>query len=191
MGNGRSRLQYLGMLEQGQCLEELCGLLRHQGFKILAAANFVGEHSFAHDEVPLAIGRPDDNDLEIAADFGKKIAEKINSGLMEITLEGKALEIGENYTRTRENWPENGVRKIACVSEVDEDRCIRCQECVGSCPMGAIDGNTLIVDDESCIRCFACVRVCLTGVRKILLTSEIFVYFKSLISTRKEPHIIL
>jgi len=180
-----------GNVQTGACLEELCGLLRHREFKILAAANFVAEHSFTNDDVPLALGRPDERDLKHAAEFGKKIAEKIQSDLAEVPLEGKPLEEGENYARRRDEWPENGVRELAKVSEYDERGCVSCNGCVESCPTGAIDAGTYAIDDDECIRCFSCARVCPSGVRKIELGSKVSEYFKSLVDMRKEPEFFI
>lgn len=41
------------------------------GFTPLAAGAFIGEHSYSTAEMPVAAGRPDDKDLQIASQFGK------------------------------------------------------------------------------------------------------------------------
>jgi nitroreductase/NAD-dependent dihydropyrimidine dehydrogenase PreA subunit len=53
---------------------------------------------------------------------------------------------------------------------VDEERCIRCGECVLDCPMGviAMDDLPRIVNEEACIRCQHCLAVCPTGAVSIL-----------------------
>lgn len=48
---------------------------------------------------------------------------------------------------------------------VNEDMCIGCGACEGTCPVGAItlpDGKA-VVDADTCISCGACVGVCPTG----------------------------
>ena len=147
------------------CLEEMSGLLRTRGFKILAAANFVAQHSYAHDEAPAGRGRPNEEDLKIAAGFGQKIVEKLNSGPVEIPIESKPLKNGENYMR--EEWSENRVKKMIKAPELDEEKCIKCNKCVESCPMAATDPETYSIDDAACMRCMACVRVCSTNAKTI------------------------
>jgi ferredoxin len=139
-------------------VNEMSGLLRKQGFKILAASNFVAEHSYAHDEAPAGRGRPTAQDLELAEDFGKKIASKIEGNLQELSIDSKPLKNGENYMR--KEWMENGVKRMIVKPEHDAALCTQCNTCVNSCPMAAIDTETYEADGETCMRCMACVKVC-------------------------------
>lgn len=139
-------------------VKEMSGLLRKQGFKILAAANFVAEHSYAHDQAPAGRDRPNAQDLETAKEFGRKIAEKVEEGLKEIPLESKPLKNGENYMR--EEWSENRVKAMIMAPEHDEEKCTQCNSCVDSCPMAAVDPETYRVDGDKYMRCRACVKVC-------------------------------
>ena len=44
---------------------------------------------------------------------------------------------------------------------LDKDLCVKCGECAGICPEGAIDmAEYPVVDDSKCIRCYACYEVC-------------------------------
>jgi len=158
-----------GVRSPEACIEEMSGLLRTRGFKILAAANFVAQHSYAHNEAPLGRGRPNEEDLEIAADFGEKIVEKLNADLVEIPIESKPLKNGENYMR--EEWPENRIKKMIKAPELDEEKCIKCNKCAESCPMAATDPETYSVDDVACMRCMACIRVCPTNAKTITFPS--------------------
>ena len=58
-------------------LIEMKDVVTELGFKPVAAGAFVGEHSFANEEFKIANGRPDADDLDQAAAFGKNIAEKL------------------------------------------------------------------------------------------------------------------
>ena len=55
-----------GNVKYGNCLQEMIGLLNRQNFKILAAANFVGRHSFYCKEFLIGKNRPDNKDIEQA-----------------------------------------------------------------------------------------------------------------------------
>lgn len=69
-------------------LIELRDILEEQGFYTVAAAAFIGEHSFSRR---LAAGRPDASDMRIAEAFAGKVAEKI-AGLMAAARQGRMLE---------------------------------------------------------------------------------------------------
>ena len=58
-------------------LLELKNLTRELGFKAIAGAAFIGQHSFNSEKTPIATGRPDAEDLMIAEVFGEKIMEKL------------------------------------------------------------------------------------------------------------------
>lgn len=177
-----------GMRSAEDTVGQLSGLLRTRGFRVLAAANFVAEHSYSHDKLPLALGRPDKRDLEIAREFGGKIAKKLESHPDELPLESRPLKYGENYRRKREDWPENRrPGSTTRVSDYDEEKCIKCNNCVDSCPSGAIDPETYAIDDANCIRCFACTRICPTGVRKTRLSPRAMTFFADLLDAKKDP----
>ena len=57
-------------------LRELNDIVSEVGFKPIAAAAFVCEHSWSVPEKPTAHGRPDSEDLVKAEEFGEKILEK-------------------------------------------------------------------------------------------------------------------
>ena len=50
-----------------------------RGFKVIAGATFVGEHSYSTQQNPIAAGRPDADDLQFAETFGAKIRTKIEA----------------------------------------------------------------------------------------------------------------
>ena len=60
-----------------KALMELDAFALPHGLKVIAGATFIGEHSYSTDEHPIAAGRPNDSDLALATEFGKKIIEKI------------------------------------------------------------------------------------------------------------------
>jgi ferredoxin len=49
-------------------------------------------------------------------------------------------------------------------TSVDAEKCTGCEECVASCPLGAIEvkENLAIIDADTCGDCGACVDACPT-----------------------------
>ena len=44
--------------------------------------------------------------------------------------------------------------------KVDPSKCIKCRLCVRTCPVGAIDPETIVVDNDKCSKCNSCIEVC-------------------------------
>ena len=138
-------------------LIELKELLEADGFTTVAAAAFVGEHSFSYK---LAAGRPDEQDMKAAVRFAVDAAVKIKT----LGLHGPApLEVrGETpvrpyYTpRDRKGEPID-IRKVKPVTGSECDRCGICAEV---CPMGSIPKNDPTKCEGICIKCGACVKKC-------------------------------
>jgi ferredoxin len=147
-----------GNREYEDALLELSDLVTEAGLIPIAGGAFIGEHSFDSEAMPIASGRPDAQDLEKAAEFGKAIREKIQGiGALD---EIPPLKVpGDFPYKEWRKWP--GVSPVT-----QEAICIRCAACIAACPTAAItmDG-TLITDTRACIVCCACVRACPTGAR--------------------------
>ena len=58
-------------------LLELKNILKENGFSVIAGGAFIGEHSYTKK---VGTKRPDNNDIEIAVNFGKKIDELVKEG---------------------------------------------------------------------------------------------------------------
>jgi flavodoxin len=71
-------------------LVELRDITTEQGFKAIASASFIGEHSFSTEATPIAPGRPDKEDLEKAKKFGEQVKAKLDGMAkpIEITVPG-------------------------------------------------------------------------------------------------------
>ncbi|WP_165157409.1 4Fe-4S binding protein [Parabacteroides sp. ZJ-118] len=148
-----------GNRDYEDALRELCDLVSEQGFVPVAAAAFIGEHSFSREGMPVAEGRPDESDLEQAAAFGRKIIERLEQVSCVESL--SALEVRGHFPY-REKSPSTPQAPVT-----DNDACTRCGYCVEVCPTHAIssrDGD-LYSDPELCIKCCACVKECPEGAR--------------------------
>jgi len=151
-------------------------------FNPVAAAAFIGEHTYSSEVTPIAVGRPDDDDVRNAEGVGEAVRKKLVScdGAAPIDVPG--------------DFPYKEIRMLSGdAPSVDEAACIRCRACLPLCPSAAIDAiNLAITDSASCIRCCACVKVCPAGARKmddprIRQLAEML----SSSSVRREPEIFL
>jgi len=139
-------------------LLELTDLARQSGFRPVAAAAFIGEHSFSSPAAPIAEGRPDDEDIEKAVMFGKMIREKIDKGIAENVL----VQVPGNVPYKKRN-------PAPPPSVTDEVSCIKCANCVTICPAKAVtmQGETVLTDKARCMACCACVKNCPSGARRM------------------------
>lgn len=134
-------------------LLELKDLAIGCGFKPIAGGAFIGEHSYANTDYPIAQNRPDDADLKQCRQFG----ERIRAALLKAeTIDQMTIpEFPGNFPYIERTSPKD-------ISPVTlEDACVQCGTCVEVCPVAAITMEDRIVTDASiCIRCCACVKNC-------------------------------
>ena len=182
-------------------IEEMTKILRGRGFRILAAASFIAQHSFATPEHPWAIGRPDETDMMAAAKFGEGIGKKLKSSPAEISVPSLLMDrigntmveaLPEGYHKKMLDRPKGLFR----VSVSDRDVCTGCKNCSNSCPTDAVDADTLHIDDGKCIRCMACVSACPEGVLKLAYSDspsalETYANLDKIFAVRKEAKTFL
>jgi ferredoxin len=165
-------------------LLELKNLAIELGLKPFAGGAFIGEHSFATKDVPIANGRPDSLDVQKAMEFGAQIKAKVAAlpspeALIDLEIPGR--------------FPyEGGARAMAVSPVTKEDTCTVCGTCVSVCPTAAIsiDGR-VATTIELCIRCCACIKSCPTGARvwEDSMMGKIANWLNENCRTRKEPQI--
>jgi ferredoxin len=140
-------------------LLELRDLAAAVGFVPLAGGAFIGEHSFSTAAVPIAHGRPDDEDVRRATDFGRGVRLKLE-GLSTSAEAAMPLYVPGNYPH-RDGWASTGGAPIT-----RDERCTLCGACAATCPGGAIAvGHAVVTDEGACMLCCACVRACPSGAR--------------------------
>lgn len=132
-------------------LLELDDVLEAQGFRVIAGAALLAEHSIVH---AVAAGRPDGADEAQLAGFGARIADKLARG-----------EVGTPAlpgNRPYRDWA--GMPVVPAAGE----GCTGCGTCVKACPAQAIPADDPHkTDAERCITCMRCVQVCPAGARSL------------------------
>ncbi len=188
-GNGQPMILIVtyGNISAGITLKQLSKMMKNQGFKIIAAASFIGEHSFSYKDIKIAAGRPDSEDLAIAKNFGKQIKEKIEfieniENVPDLNIKGKISSMGKLLPRHSEIT-------FAHSPIIDFNLCKNCKACLEICPVNAIDPDNLKSRDKLCIRCFACVKLCPNNARKVIYKKPLLVKntLKQLSKKRREP----
>lgn len=153
-----------------KALVELDAFVSGLGFKVIAGGTFVGEHSYSSDRYPIAAGRPDDDDLKFAEEFGAKVRIKLSNAADAEHLYGVDVQKIQRpkqpflpllrFLRRVIKLRKNGV-PMPRTPQVDENLCTHCGLCVKRCPAGAIvKGEECVTNAEKCIRCCACVKGC-------------------------------
>jgi ferredoxin/flavodoxin len=174
-----------GNREFEDALLELKNLAIELGFNPVAGGAFIGEHSFATKDVPIANGRPDSLDVQKAMDFGATIRDKVTA--LQSPDAQMDLEIPGRFP-----YESGGARSMAVSPVTKEDRCTVCGTCASVCPTAAISINGSVATKiELCIRCCACIKNCPTGARvaEDSMWKNIANWLNENCSTRKEPQI--
>lgn len=172
-----------GNREYDDSLLELKEIASNCGFKIIAGAAFIGEHSFSTDEKPIARNRPDKQDLEKCKDFALMIKEKFMNS--EDIKRFSEPEIPGHYP-----YKERKQSTETIHPETVHERCTLCGICVDVCPTNAISiQETVKTDGELCMLCCACVKYCPEDARIFDHPTVTAIREKLFLncSTRKEP----
>ncbi|MDI9492847.1 MAG: 4Fe-4S binding protein [Bacillota bacterium] len=163
-GNGAKAVPLI--LYGGRCYEdaliELRDLLVRSGALAVAAAAFVGEHSFSSW---IGTGRPDEKDLAAAKEFGRRIAAIARNEPLPapVQVPGIPYPHGGYYQPVNEQG--DPVRFLKAVPFTSSE-CIDCKHCAQICPTGAIDCEDVSAVTGKCIKCCACIRQCPVGAKQ-------------------------
>lgn len=175
-----------GNREYEDALLELKDICIRCGGVPVAAGAFIGEHSFSTPPAPIAPGRPDENDLTLAVEFGQKIGR-----LMESIEQDKP----DATVSVPGNYPYKKPTVAIGVPFIDvSDDCTACGICVAVCPVDAINEEQgYCTLDDVCIHCCACIKACPESARimKDGLFKEFAAKLNQTCGVRKEPETFL
>jgi ferredoxin len=172
-----------GNREYEDALIELKIRLEERGFKVIAGAAFIGEHTFSKK---IATERPNANDLKIAVEFGKRVNKEIDK-----TIAGTLIVKG-NYPYVAQRFNPAHPRFLTLhATIITTEDCTHCGICAENCPWGAINiDDEAIYDTTKCMRCLRCIKLCPEGAKKIV-DPEFYTLVKGfeerLNAVRKEP----
>lgn len=168
-----------GNRDYDDALVELYDIAVASGFNPIAAAAFIGEHSYSRPNMPIAEGRPDANDIASAKQFGKECLKKLHSAI-------------KNDLHIKGNRPYRELKPSSADIPVSTAECAGCGECIDICPTHAISyagNNTIITDSAKCIKCCACVKGCPIGAR--IFDTPFTSYLHQNFSKRREPEFFI
>ena len=169
-----------GNRDYEDALVELRDETTRLGFTPLAAGAFIGEHSYSRPGMPVAEGRPDANDLQIAEQFGKDCLKKL-----------KNTEAPADFF-IKGNVPYRYVAPSTPAAPLCTEECFACGECIEICPTHAIYLNQegkIETEIAKCIKCCACVKECPNGARIFDTPYTPMLHEKC--AARREPELFL
>ncbi len=187
-GNGTPAavIALYGNRDFDDALLELSDFMTERGFSVIAAAAFIGEHSFSNRTNPIAVNRPDRTDMNKAEEFGRELTSEWDK--WKENPETRVLRIPGNRP-----YKEKSAGKPFS-PEADPDKCTGCGDCIPVCPVQAVDGeNPLNTDEKLCIHCAACVKICSFEARSFpdIIVEPIRKRLFANCSVRKEPQLFL
>lgn len=169
-----------GNRDYDDALVELYDTVVANGFTVLSAGAFIGEHSFSRADMPIAEGRPDSSDLNVARNFGADSLRKLQDNRIPEKLKLKG------------NRPYLIPDALPPMAPVCADWCANDGMCMELCPTQAIhfdeDGN-IATDATKCTLCCACVKGCPNSAR--IFDTPFTKELHELCKERREPELFL
>ncbi len=161
-GNGATAVAIVlyGNRHYDDALIEFKDILEADGFNFIAGGAFIGEHSFS---TTLGAGRPDQQDMTIAAEFADKIYDKLKMPGEDSPVVVKGNQPYKSYYIPKDQ-DGNPVSILKVIPKTNND-CTDCKLCSEVCPMGSIDAGDVSKITGICIKCCACIKKCPVGAK--------------------------
>lgn len=154
-GNGQKAVVIVvyGNRDYDDALIELCDLAEKQGFEVVAAGAFIGEHCIFPR---VATARPDADDRSKIQEFAGMVKKAMASG------------VKLDLMKVKGNRPYKKIAGVPLHPKVDKKLCNSCGTCARECPTGAIPkDNPKTTDGSKCITCCRCIQVCPQDARSL------------------------
>ncbi|MEA1865870.1 MAG: hypothetical protein U9N46_11920, partial [Euryarchaeota archaeon] len=129
-GNGKecSAIVVYGNRDYGTALYRMVEILSENGFGVTAAGAFIGQHSYS-DIVPVAMGRPDESDIEKACKLGaSSLGATEYLSLKDVPVQIDKISRSDKYSAI----------KPAYIAKL----CVQCGTCAKNCPIGLLSPDT-------------------------------------------------
>lgn len=174
-----------GNRDYGIALYNMVEMLSQNGFTVMAAGLFIGQHSYS-DVVPVAIDRPDESDIAKARKFGELVLQASKPlNIQDIPVQLDKHSKSKEYTALKPTYK----GKI----------CVKCGKCAEVCPTGILSSETGTHINRyvknNCIGCMACVRNCKSRARLAKANPIVRIMMKSVLGQasreRKEPVVVM
>jgi ferredoxin len=179
-----------GNIGFGMSLKELTSLAQSMQLVPVAAATFIGEHSFSCQEIPLASGRPDGQDLRKAEAFGADLGRKLAA--ISSPSETAPLNVLATLPLMARILPKGSAALFTHTPSINA-HCNACGACALMCPAGAIHEKDLTINEAQCLRCFSCVKNCPRSGRDMRFKKKLLV--KMMLTrkntVRQEPQLFI
>ena len=182
-GNGKecSAIVVYGNRDYGIALYRMVEILSENGFGVTAAGAFIGQHPYS-DIIPVAMGRPDESDIEKARKLGaNSLGATEYLSLKDVPIQIDNISKSDKYSAL----------KPAYIAKL----CVQCGKCAENCPIGLLSPGTGMylsrAAKNQCIGCMACVSNCLKKARVVKANLIVKVVMNSILRQasreRKEP----
>ena len=146
-GNGANAIAMVvyGNRDYDDALLELTDIVSSNGFNIVGAGAFIGQHSIFPR---VAKSRPDESDLKRVIDFTPKCKDAIaGSKHGALTIKG--------------NRPYKKIMSVGLTPKVNKELCNRCGLCATNCPAQAISkDDPTTTSADKCLSCGRCITHC-------------------------------
>lgn len=136
---------------------DTCRRLTDRGFVVVASADFPCAHTFNLGGWQAMQDRPDQQDLELAAEYGAKLRPRLSGQDQAVVSDLNPGPYSQEQLDEFETFRLKMGAKMPSRHGAECSMCLLCQE---QCPSGAMDAAKGEVDPAKCIMCLQCVKDC-------------------------------